>query len=185
MTRRTREVTPVTAFPFTSHVCARTRAYVHKGDAEKPSRVSPASVAALEDALKAALMDGDTDQAHAIREELIAKFAAERGWKRTRSPFTFRALSPLDVPPGEEYPREAVEHPTYFRCGHALAAIVCQPYGGAAVVPAAHDLAVRLGLVVELGGAPPWHLPGQGVPLVYRRPRLGERVGLVVPILGA
>ena len=53
------------------------------------------------------------------------------------------------------------------------------------MVPAAHDLAVRLGLVVELGGAPPWHLPGQGVPLVYRRPQPGERTGLVVPVLGA
>lgn len=74
MTRRARVVTPVTDFPFTSHVCARTRAYVHKGDTEKPSRVSLASVAALEDAIKAALMGGDTDQAHAIREELIARF---------------------------------------------------------------------------------------------------------------
>lgn len=125
------------------------------------------------------------DRANAVREELIARFAEARGWKRTPSPFSFAALSPLQVQRGEAYPREAVDHPTYFRCGHALAAIVCQPYGGAAVVPAAHDLAVRLGLVVELGGAPPWHLPGQGVPLVYRRPEPGERVGLVVPILGA
>lgn len=148
-------------------------------------RRGPTNLRRLTDAeLVDAITRSQHERANSIREELIARFAEARGWKRTPSPFTFAALSPLQVQRGEVYPREAVEHPTCFRCGPAPAAIVCQPYGGAAVVPAAHDLAVRLGLVVELGGAPPWHLPGQGVPLVYRRPRLGERVGLVVPVLG-